>query len=439
MQPTSQPNNAKQPAPPAPMPGTPPPVGVQQAPPEIAAALDFGTHTIKCLIALVQVDKFGIISVGRAPSRGIRNGEIVDLEQASAAAALAVRDAQSSAGLVCRRYFVGAASKRSQGRNSRGSVTVTKENHQITDKNIEQAINLARNISLPPDRQIIDSVPQSFTVEDFAGVRNPLNMTGNKFDAEVYLATESASTIRNINACMRKIECRGEAILFEPFATADAVLTTDERELGAVLINIGDGTMDLTVYYGGAPRLVRVLPVGAGHIISDVAVGLSTTINGARELVHEHGFACDTLISTRDSKQMLKVATPDSDVPHESSLGKLCFIIECRVEEMFEIAKKEITKSLPSGRGGSSVILTGGAARLRGITKKAEQVFGTGARVGCARRFTDFQDVGNDPAWATTVGLLVYGLKARRLAQKNQPSPLFDTVVKAYNWVREMF
>jgi len=381
-------------------PGQPPAVA------ELAGAVDLGTSKITCIIAKAQDDVLAeICSYATEESRGIDRGEIVHLDEAAAAVAAAITKAQAAAGVECRKYFVGVAGKR----------------------------------SLPPDQQIIDSVPQSFTVDDSPGLRNPVGMTGNRLDAEIYLATDSISSVRNVGVCMLKAGYKCESVLFEPFATAEAVLTPDEKQLGTVQIDIGEGTMNIVVYYGGAPRYARVLPIGGGQIVRDVAIGLSTTMAAARDLVHNRGVACDTLIGAMEAKQVLDVPTPDSTVPHKCTLGKLCYIIECRVEEMFEIAKKEIQKSGSANYSTAGVVLTGGTALLKGITNKAEQVFDTGARVGRAKAFTNHPVLGENPAYATAVGLLAYGVRVRNLIEKEQPNPVVDAVLKVYNRIREFF
>jgi len=285
--------------------GTTPRLGVSRSgPPETVAALDLGSTKLTCIIARAQGDQLKIVSLATEPSRGIERGELTDMEEAGRAVAAVIGKAQAAASVEHYSYFVGVGSKRAQGRNSRGSVSVTRENHEITPKNVQQALRAARTISLPPDRQILDGVPQAFAVDDITGVKNPAGMTGSRLEAEVYLATESINCIRNISACLRSINCKTEGVLFEPFATAEAVLTGDERKLGSVQIDIGGGTTDVVVYYANAPRFVRVLPVGGEHIIRDVAVGLSTTIEGARKLVHERGTACDVLVDAREEIEM---------------------------------------------------------------------------------------------------------------------------------------
>jgi len=411
----------------------------RNGPPELVAALDLGSSKVTCVIARAEDDVLKICSLATEPSRGIERGELVDLDEASAAASAAITKAQMAAAVQYSRYMVGVAGRRCQGRNSRGSVAVVRESHEITEKNVRQALSAARTISLPSDRLIVDAVPQSFCVDDSTGVRNPIGMMGNRLDAEVYLATESVSAVRNIQVLLRNIGARGEAILFEPFATAEAVLTDDEKELGVVQIDIGEGTMDIVVYYAGAPRFARVLPVGGGHVVRDVAVGLSTTIAGARDLVHNYGVASDSLVTAEQAKQVLEAPTPECDIPHTCYLGKLCYIIECRVEEMLEIARREIRRAGFEGHVGTGVVLTGGMALLKGITKKAEQVFGTSARVGRPKIYTDDPGLRDNPAYATAVGLLVYGIKIRRTVEKERKSPLVDAMARSYEWVREFF
>ena len=402
------------------------------------AALDIGSSKITCLIARAAGDLLDVCALVTEPSRGVERGDLKALDQAAEAAATALRKAQDAAKVECGKYFVGVASKDSQGRNSRGSVTISKENHLVTDKHIRQALRAAQNISLPSDRQIIDGVPQSFAVDNSAGVRNPMGMSGNRLDAEVYLATESINAIRNLTSCLKAIGCKHEGLLFEPFASAEAVLTEDEKDLGAVQIDIGEGTMDIVVYHGGAPRFVRVLPVGGGHIARDVAIGLGTTVDAARELVHTRGAACESALDPEEAKREIEVPATDSGEAHACCVRDLCHIIESRVGEMLEIAKKEVQRAGLNGHA-TSVVLTGGTAMLKGITKKAEEVFGSHARIGRPKIYIDHPEIRDNPAYATAVGLLVYGVKMRRVAEKERKHTLVGAVARLWKWLGEFF
>jgi len=402
------------------------------------AALDIGSWKITCLIARAADDLLEVCSLVTEPSRGVERGDLKALDQAAAAAAAALRKAQDAAKVECGKYFVGVASKESQGRNSRGSVIISKENHIITHKHIRQALRAAQNISLPSDRQIIDGVPQSFAVDNSAGVRNPAGMSGNRLDAEVYLATESVNAIRNMTACLKAIGCRHEGLLFEPFASAEAVLTEDEKNLGAVQIDIGEGTMDIAVYYGGAPRFARVLPVGGGHIARDVAIGLGTTVHAARELVHTRGAACKSALDPEEAKREIEVPAADGNDTRTFSGRELCYIIESRVGEMLEIAKKEVRRAGLNGHA-ARVVLSGGTALLKGITRKAEEVFGSHARIGRPKIYTDHPQLRDNPSYAAAVGLLVYGVKMRRVARTERKHPVVSAAARSYRWLREFF
>jgi len=416
---------------------TTPRLGVMRSgPPETVAALDIGSSKLTCIIAQTQRDQLKIVSLATEPSRGIERGELTDMQEAAQAVAAVISKAQAAAYVEHYNYFVGVGSKRAQGRNSRGSVSVTRESREITPKNVQQALRAARTISLPPDRQILDGVPQSFAVDDITGIRNPVGMTGSRLDAEVYLATESINCIRNVTSCLRSINCKTEGILFEPFATAEAVLTADERKLGSVQIDIGGGTTDIVVYYANAPRFVRVLPIGGEHIIRDVAVGLSATIEGARKLVHERGTACDVLV---DAREEIEVETAGGMMMHKSTLGELCYIIECRIEEIFDIAQKEVSRAGLTGHCGGGVVVTGGVAHIKGIAKKAEQVFGTAARVGKPKIYTDDPAICENPEYATAVGLLVYGLRMRRIVNKEARNPILSAAARSVSWIKEFF
>jgi len=410
----------------------------KSGPPQVVAALDLGTSKITCIIARAENDLLNICAVATEPSRGIERGEITDLDKAAEAAAAAAWKAQAVANVECTGVFAGLASRRSKGHFSRGTFTLPKEHHTITDRTVRRALAIAQNVMLPPDRRIVDSVPLSFTVDDTPGIRNPIGMTGNLLEAEVFFATESVSATRHVTSCLRAIGCQNEGLLFEPFATAEAVLTEDEKEIGAVQIDIGEGTMDIAVYFAGAPRFTRVLPVGGGHIVRDAAVGLGTTIEAARAFVHARGVACESMLTSEQARQDISVPTPDSDETHVCQLGRLAHIIDCRVTEMFEIARKELQRE-GLGNHGARIVLTGGTALLNGITRKAEQVFAAPARIGRPKIYVDNPEIGNNPAFATAVGLMVYGIKVRSQAEQERRHPILNAASKTFNWIREIF
>jgi len=408
------------------------------SPPEVVAALDLGTSKITCIIARAQDDLLNICAVATEPSRGIERGEITDLDQAAEAIAAAAWKAQAVANVDCTGVFAGLATSRCKGHSSRGTCTLPKEHHTITDKVLGRATANAKNVMLPPDRQIVDSVSMSFAVDDTQAIRNPIGMSGNRLDAEVYFATDSVSATNHVTSCLRAIGCRNEGLLFEPFATAEAVLTADEKELGVVQIDIGEGTMDMAFYFAGAPRFTCVLPVGGGHIVRDVAVGLGTTREAARNLIHLHGTACENILTSDQAREDIIVPTPDSDDAHTCKLGLLAHIIDCRVTEMLEIGRKELQRHGLHNQG-ARVVLTGGTALLNGIRRKTEQVFGTPARIGRPKIYVDDPEVGNNPAFATAVGLMVYGLKIRSQLPLARRNPLLTAAGRTFTWIREIF
>jgi cell division protein FtsA len=373
----------------------------------IVVGLDIGTTKICVIIGELQSDaSLEIIGVGSHPCRGLKKGVVVNIDSTVESIRQAVDEAQIMAGVDISSAFVGIAGGHITGINSTGIIAV--KSQEITLREINQVIDAARAVSLPMDREVIHVLPQEYIVDDQSDILDPLGMAGKRLEARVHIVTAAVASAHNIVKCVNKAGLEVEDIVLEQLASAEATLTPDERELGAVIIDIGGGTTDIALFAGSSVKHTAVLAVGGNHITNDLAYGLSLPVPQAERLKKSHGCAYSALVQAQE------VADLEGLTEHRSqrrTCRELCDIIEPRVEEMLQMARREIVQSKYAGGIPSGIVLTGGTALLHGIVELAEDVFHLPVRCGAPRGIGGLASMVDSPMYATGVGLLQYGLK----------------------------
>jgi cell division protein FtsA len=408
---------------------------------EYIVGVELGGAWVSCLVAAVENEELNVLGWGRQPSRGFARGELVDLEAAAACVEAAITAAEGSAFVRAQTIFVGAASSQYRGLNSRGCVPVLREDRLVTDQTRRNAIEAAERISLPNEREIVDVVPQTFTVDEMRWVENPVGMAGSRLEAEVHLATDAACYLHNVLGAVAKTHCRAEGMVFKPFAAAQAVLTKDERRLGALAIDIGGATTNIILIRDGAPRFSAVVPLGGRHLTYDIAICLNVSVEQADDIKVTRAFACRSQISPEQHRKTFEIRTTDGSI-QAVSIGKVCSIIECRVEEMLSIVRKEVSRAGYGDAYHAGVVLTGGTAKTDGIAEAGRRVFGCPVRVGRPHIRSRLGQQLEDPSWATCVGILQCGLQQRRLGHADGPArrgTVHRILSRGIDWARAAF
>ena len=373
----------------------------------IYAGLDIGTTKITAIVAEAEEDGEGIriVGVGTAPSDGLKRGVVVNLEKTTRSIQCAVQEAERMSGRTLRSVFAGIAGDHIRGINSRGVIAVSRKDAEIRPHDLERVIEAAKAVAIPTDREILHVLPQEFIVDDQDGIRDPVGMSGVRLEAEVHIITGAASACRNVIRAAERAGLEVEELVLEPLASADAVLTQDERDLGVALFDIGGGTTDLAIFYEGSVRHTAVIGLGGSNVTNDLAIGLRTPVERAEQLKLQSGCALTSMVRP---EEVVQVPSVGGRMDREVSRHMLAMMIEPRIEEIFELGKKEIRKNHIADLLGAGVVLTGGASSLEGMPELAEQVFEMPVRRGFPMGITGLTEAVCDPRFATGVGLAIH-------------------------------
>jgi cell division protein FtsA len=370
-----------------------------------------GTTKICAIVAEPLPDgTLHIVGVGSAASRGLRKGVVVNLDATVEAVKRAVAEAEQMAGTEMGSVYAGIAGAHLRGANCRGGAAVAGRDREVTAADVERAIEAARAIAVPPDREIVHVLPQLFTVDDGEGVREPVGMSGTRLGAEVHVVTASVTAVQNVIRAINRAGLAVQEVVVEPLASAEAVLHPDERELGVLLIDIGGGTTDVALLREGAVWHTAILPLGGDHITNDIAVGLRTPVADAEELKRRYGCALTPLVS---SEETVEVPSVGGRRPRRLSRQVLADIIQPRAEEIFALVARDLDRAGFQGAAAAGLVVTGGTSIMEGLPELAEAVFDTPVRRGLPETVGGLADVVKSPIYATGVGLALYGARRR--------------------------
>lgn len=384
------------------------------------AAIDIGSSKTSVLIAEAMPDATPrVVGVGSCPSHGLRKGMIVNLDATVNTLRRAIEEAEMTAGVPVESAVVGLAGAHIKGINSRGGLQLASRAREITRDDIRRAVEAARSITLPPDREVVHVLTQEFLLDGQDGIRDPLGMLGTRLEANVHIVTASATATQNTVTAVNRAGVLVLDTVLEPLASAEACLTADERELGVVVVDIGGGTSELVVFQHGAVRHTGVVPIGGDHFTNDLAVGLRTPIPEAEKIKKQHGAAALAFLPEEDA---LEVPTVGDRPPRTVTRRMLCDILEPRARELLEqvldeLKRQGLEKSLAAG-----LVLTGGGARLQGLVELAEVVLEVPTRLGAPRGLEKMTETVSQPEYATLVGLILHAYRLRQLRELQQGS-----------------
>jgi cell division protein FtsA len=381
--------------------------------------LDIGSTKTCVVICEQEETEIKFLALGAAESKGLRKGLIVNLDAAVSSIRRAVEEAESVAGVPVESALVGVAGSHIRGVNSRGGITLGQRQRDIERDDIRRAVDAARNISLPDDRQIIHVLPHEFFVDAQDGIRDPMGMLGQRLEADVHIVTASIAAAQNIVSAVNRAGVVVSDTVLEPLAAADSSLTQDERELGCCLLDIGGGTTELLVYHGGMVRHTAAIPVGGDHFTNDLAVGLRTPIPEAEKIKREHACAFRALLGEDFA---IEIASVGDRPPRTVFARMLCEIVEPRAQELLTLIRDDLQRAGLDRQIPAGIVLAGGGARLRGLVELAERNFGLPVRIAAPRGLAGMPEEVAVPEYATIVGIALYGMKARRQSESRNGS-----------------
>lgn len=367
--------------------------------------LDVGTS--KCVAVIGQLMPEGHIEVvgeGSAPSRGMNRGDVVNIEAMIQSIRRAVENAEQMAGCRAQSVYVGISGTHIECKNSTGVAPVRAR--EVSEKDVEQVIDSARAIAIPANRKILHVIPQEFMVDGRSGILEPVGMFGVRLEAKVHMVTGSESAAQNIYKCVESCGLRVDKLILQHLASSYAVLLPEERDMGICLVDIGAGTSDIAVFKGGSIRHTSVLPIAGNLVTNDISIAFRTPVQHAEEIKTQHGCALPQMTDDGDE---IEVKGVGDSPPRRLSRDTLAEVIKARYRELFEHVRRDLHHSDWYDVIAGGVVLTGGSARMPGVQELAEEVLEVPVRVGLPQNVQGLKDVVRNPAYATAVGLLLYG------------------------------
>ncbi len=403
----------------------------------MVTGLDIGTTKVCAVIGDVDEDgEIHVVGAGTAPSQGMRRGVVVDIDLTAKAIETAVDHAERMAGNSVSSAFVGVSGEHISSSDSRGVVAVARGDHEISETDVARVVDAARMAALPSsDREIIHLLPRDFVVDGQDGVKRPIGMYGTRLEVEAHIVTGVATVLANVARCTQRAGLEVDEMVLEPLASAEAVLTPSERDLGVVTVDMGGGTTSLAVFSNGGLCHVAILPVAGAHLSNDIAVGMRTTMSEAEKLKIRWGAATPAAVS---EGEMIEVFSVGGREPRVMPRRVLADFIEPRLEEIFSLAHAQVRRSGYTHRIPAGIVLTGAGAQLDGLVEYAESRLGLPARIGVPEHVVGLVENIRKPAFSTAVGLVIYGARARgRSGALHREGPLsfWD---RARAWVREL-
>jgi cell division protein FtsA len=373
--------------------------------------LDIGSTKTCALLAEMEDEQVRFLALGAAESKGLRKGLIVNLDSTVSSIRRAVEEAESVANVPVESAVIGVAGSHVRGVNCQGGACMGPRPRDIERDDVRRAIDTARNISLPEDREVLHVLPHEFRVDAQDGIRDPVGMVGQRLQASVHIVTASSSATQNLVTAANKAGILINDTVLEPLASAEACLTQDERELGCCILDIGGGTTDLLVCGGGVIRHTGTVAIGGDHFTNDLAVGLRTPIPEAERIKKQHGYAAAALLRDDGS---LEIASVGDRPPRTIFAHMLTEIIEPRAQELLALVGDDLQRAGLDRQIPAGFVLAGGGSRLRGLQELAEHTFHLPVRVAQPRGIADLPEQVAQPEYATVVGLVLGAAKARR-------------------------
>lgn len=382
------------------------------------AGLDVGTSRISAIVGepVPDDDRLDIVGVGLADAEGIRAGAIVKMDAARESIKKAIEDAELTAGVEIGSVHLGLSGAHVKAFNSRGVVAVAGSNREITKEDVGRAIDAAKTVNLPSGREIVHVLPQDFVVDEQDGIGAPVGMTGARLEVNVHVVTGSMSTSQNVVNCVNHAGVRVVDTVLEQLGAAEAVLSPDEKDLGVALVDIGGGTTKFSIFEKGSLWHTDTVPLGGDHFTEDIAIGLRTPIPEAEKTKRRSGCAMSALVSEDETVEVASVGGREPRVMLKRTLSDC---IQPRAEEIFQKLWDEINKAGYERALNSGIVLTGGACMLDGIPEIAEQIFDSPVRRGHPEGLGRLNDHVNTPAFATSVGLVMYACR-HQVVQPNR-------------------
>ena len=375
-------------------------------------ALDAGSVKTCALVAEVTASgRLRCLALGRVESRGWRKGLIINLDAVVSSIRRAVEQAEHAVGAPVESAVMGLGASQLKGVNSLGGINISSRHREIQREDVRKAVEVARTIPLPSDCTVLHVLPQEFLLDSQDGIRDPVGMIGGRLEVNVHIVTAASGAVANLVTAANRAGIVVEETVLEPLAAAEAVVNSDERELGVVLVDIGAGSTDVVVFRQGALHHCITIPIGGDHFTNDIAVGLRTPVPDAEKIKRSFGVATHLLAGENTSIEVPSVGDRPSRLMPQRALAD---ILEPRAQEVLTLVRDELRRVGLERQVGAGVVLTGGGARLAGMCDVAEEVLDVPARIGLPAKLDGAPETLEHPAYAALVGLLFFAQRVRQ-------------------------
>ncbi len=372
----------------------------------IVVGLEIGTSKVCVVVGETKEDgSLKILGVGQAPSRGVRKGEIVDFDTASKCVHDALVDAEENSDVEIRSVFVGITGGHISSFNNRGTILLPEDQEEIEEQDVAEVRGNAREVSLPSQNAFIHSILQHYCVDGQDGVLNPIGMIGHKLEADFHIVHGIGNRIKNTIRLVKEIPLEVEDVVFNPFATAQVVLEQNQKNLGALMIDMGGGTTDYILYVDGAVKQSGVLAVGGDHITNDISMGLRLPMARAEKLKIEEG---SVALGNSLPGETITLKDDAGFVGKEIERETLNMIIHMRVLETFELLKRRLEAEPYLDFLGAGILITGGCSLLNGIDSLAEELFRIPVKIASSQPMSGLKSAFENPQFSTAIGLIRY-------------------------------
>ena len=373
----------------------------------LLVGLDIGTSKVIAIVAEVLADgKLDILGVGSQPSKGMKKGIVVNIDAVVQCLQRAVEEAELMSGCQIHSVYTGIAGSHIRSYNSQGVVAIA--SGRVTPLDITSVINAAKAIAIPVDQKVLHVIPQEFIIDNQAGILDPLDMSGVRLEARVHVITAAVSVAQNIVNSVRRLNLEVDDVVLEQVASGMAVLSADEKSLGVCMIDIGGGSTDIAVYIDGYIAHTFTLPVAGDQVTNDLSVALRTPTTSAELIKIRHGVA---ICALADPNHTLDINVVGFDDPVRINQCDLANVIEPRFAELFSLINNELQRKNLLNSLGTGVVLTGGSSKIMGLVTLAQKIFATNVRLGTIKGIAGQPDIVNNPVYATSIGLLLWGQK----------------------------
>jgi cell division protein FtsA len=397
----------------------------------IVVGLDVGTTKICAVVGEITDSGIEIIGLGTVPSHGLRKGVVVNIESTVESIRTAIKEAENSAGVEIGSVVVGIAGGHISSFQSHGVIPV--KDTEITQKDIDRVIDAAQAVAIPFDREVLHILPVDYIVDGQDGIKDPRGMHGIRLESKVHIVTGAVTSVQNLVKCCQKQGLDVQDIVLEPLASAEAILTSDEKDLGVGIIDVGGGTTDIAIFNGGTIRHSSIISLGGNNFTHDIAVGLRTPTYDAEKIKIDNGCVLTSILQPEEQIEVTYTGgRPSRMIPRHY----LAEILQPRAEELFELVKMEIRKNNHHHLIASGIVLTGGSSKMHGMAQLAENMLDLPVRTGMPVIKGPLKDIINGPEFSTGVGLVIYGANELKINERFSKGNLFNKIInRMKSWI----